>query len=286
MIKHVVITPIRDEESFLPSLFQSMIHQTVRPSNWVLVDDFSTDASVELIESEMEIHEWITLVRNHDSGPRRRGSRIASIFNLGIEHCGEDWEYVSKIDGDMILPNDYFENIFGEFEADRKLGIASGNCLISGTNKIEAVENDHTRGGLKTYRKECFSDIGGIFEVDGWDGLDNSIAQKKGWRTANFVEIIAQHKRKTGEHEGLLFGFLNAGKKSHIMGYRWSYLVAKSLLSMKRWPFILGGALILIGFIMAKICRVPQFQDKEVIRFIRLRQKERMMKSLIGGRIQ
>ena len=286
MIKHVVITPIRDEESFLPSLFQSMIRQTVRPSNWVLVDDFSTDASVELIESEMEKHEWITLVINHDSGPRKRGSRIASIFNLGIEHCGEDWEYVSKIDGDMVLPNDYFENIFGEFEADRKLGIASGNCLISGTKKIETVEKDHTRGGLKTYRKECFSDIGGIFEVDGWDGLDNSIAQKKGWRTANFVEIIAQHKRKTGEHEGLLFGFLNAGKKSHIMGYRWSYLVAKSLFSMKRWPFILGGALILIGFILAKICRVPQFQDKEVIRFIRLRQKERMMKSLIGGIFQ
>ena len=286
MIKHVVVTPIRDEESFLPSLFQSMIRQTVRPSIWVLVDDFSTDASVELIEREMEKHEWITLLRNHDSGPRKRGSRIASIFNLGKEHCGEDWEYISKIDGDMALPDDYFEKIFGEFEADRKLGIASGNCRVTGSKKIEAVEKDHTRGGLKTYRKECLSDIGGVFEVDGWDGLDNSIAQQRGWRTRNFLEIVAQHKRKTGEHEGLLVGFLNAGKKSHIMGYRWSYLVAKSLVSMKRWPYVIGGTLILSGFVLAKISRVPQFHDKEVIRFIRLRQKERIMKSIIGRGFQ
>ena len=59
-----------------------MIRQTVRPSIWVLVDDFSTDASVELIESEMEKHEWITLLRNHDSGPRKRGSRIAHLYSI------------------------------------------------------------------------------------------------------------------------------------------------------------------------------------------------------------
>ena len=77
-----------------------------------------------------------------------------------------------------------------------------------------------------------------------------------------FLRNCCSTQKKTGEHEGLLVGFLNAGKKSHIMGYRWSYLVAKSLVSMKRWPFVISGTMILIGFVFAKISRVPQFHDK------------------------
>ena len=113
----------------------------------------------------------------------------------------------------------------------RELGIGSGNCFLGGeSKKIEKVESDHTRGGLKTYRKECFSDIGGIREIDGWDGLDNNMAQYNGWKTRNFSGILAEHKRPTVKIDGAISNFLSAGKKSHIMCYTWTFLIARAWL--------------------------------------------------------
>ena len=40
---HVVVTPFRNEESCLPRSIEAMISQSILPSEWVLVDDFSTD---------------------------------------------------------------------------------------------------------------------------------------------------------------------------------------------------------------------------------------------------
>ena len=224
----------------------------------------------------MESRSWITLIRNQEKGHRERGARIAALFNKGVEACQVSWDFVSKIDGDMLLPPEYFENILSEFSCDEGLGIASGNCLIPGTKEVEQVEEAHTRGGLKTYRRECFEQIGGVVEIDGWDGIDNSIAQKNGWKTRNFPSILAEHRRPTGGYEGFLTRNFNSGKKSHIMGYKWSYLVAKSLHGMKKWPYFFGGIMIFIGFIWGKISGVQQFSDRDVILFIKKRQEDRI----------
>ena len=53
----------------------------------------------------------------------------------------------------------------------------------TGGGKTEKVSPDHTRGGLKTYRRQCLEEIGGIMELDGWDGIDNIMAQMSGWET-------------------------------------------------------------------------------------------------------
>ena len=67
--------------------------------------------------------------------------------------------------------------------------------------KIEKVAEGHTRGGLKTYRRACYDEIGGIREVDGWDGVDNLVAQMNGWETENFTEI-----KLPSENQGSYFG--------------------------------------------------------------------------------
>ena len=49
MVRHVVVTPFRNESEFLPKLIETMTRQTIIPSEWLLVDDRSTDGSVELM---------------------------------------------------------------------------------------------------------------------------------------------------------------------------------------------------------------------------------------------
>ena len=47
--KYVVISPVRDEEAYLTFTINSMIAQTVRPSEWVIVNDGSTDGTAAII---------------------------------------------------------------------------------------------------------------------------------------------------------------------------------------------------------------------------------------------
>ncbi len=50
---HVVVTPFRNEESCLPRSIEAMISQSILPTKWVLVDDFSTDGSKKIVEDAM-----------------------------------------------------------------------------------------------------------------------------------------------------------------------------------------------------------------------------------------
>ena len=89
----------------------------------------------------------------------------------------------------MVLPEDYFECIFAEFSDSEQLGITSGTCYLmeKGKKIQEKTSKDHTRGGLKTYRRECYDQIEGINETDGWDGIDNITAQMHGWETRSIL---------------------------------------------------------------------------------------------------
>ena len=281
MVRHIVVTPVRDEVAFLPSVIHSMATQTILPNEWIIVDDGSTDGSREVLDKASKRFEWIKVVDTDLGIERARGEKIARLVNLGLENASADWSFFSKIDADMILPDNYFEKIIEQFESDRELGIGSGNCFLGGdSKKIEKVESDHTRGGLKTYRGECFSDIGGIREIDGWDGLDNKLAQYNGWKTKNFSGILAEHKRATGEIDGAISNFLSAGKKSHIMCYTWTFLIAKSLASMLKRPIIIGGLCIIIGFIKAKITRTERIKDKDLVNFIRRQQRRKLLRRI------
>ena len=50
MTRYVIITPIRDEEKFIEATIASVQAQTVRPAEWVIVDDGSTDRTGEIID--------------------------------------------------------------------------------------------------------------------------------------------------------------------------------------------------------------------------------------------
>ena len=47
--KYVVISPVRDEAEFLPRVIRSMESQTIRPAEWVVVDDGSTDDTLAIL---------------------------------------------------------------------------------------------------------------------------------------------------------------------------------------------------------------------------------------------
>ena len=278
-ICHIVVTPSRNESSFLPELISSMVGQTITPTEWVIVDHNSNDISKEIIHEAMVQFDWIHYLHIGNEDPRRRGAQIARLFNSGHSEAEYRWDFCSKIDADMILPNDYFEKIFERFSENRRLGIASGSCFVldGGRKKSEFVSKDHTRGGLKTYKRSCFEEIEGIREVDGWDGIDNIMAQMNGWQTQNFPLIMAHHRRVTGSFYGLTRGCFESGQFAYSMRYFFPFMVARSIHRSLQKPILLGGIFMLAGYLFALFSRNPPVIDKQVVRFLRKKQQRRLL---------
>ena len=112
LYRHIVVTPLRNEVEFLPQLIDTITKQTITPLEWIIVDDCSTDSSVKLIEEARSRFEWIKLVRVEEESDRGRGEKIARLVNIGLKSSKIDWSFFSKIDSDILLPENYFEEIF------------------------------------------------------------------------------------------------------------------------------------------------------------------------------
>lgn len=96
---------------------------------------------------------------------RSGGSKVVRAFNAGYELIkNEDWDVIVKLDADLILPDNYFEKILEIFQNEQKVGLAGGVIYNKIGDKIiqEGKIDYHIRGAFKSYRKECFLDIGGF----------------------------------------------------------------------------------------------------------------------------
>ncbi len=277
-LEHVVVTPSRNETVFLPKLVESIANQSLIPSRWIIVSHNSEDESRNFLEQISEKFDWISVINVNDKNKRKRGAQIANLVNQGLVSSGHNWDFFSKIDADMVLPSDYFEQILSKFESSEKLGIASGTCytISRGRKRIEKVTTDHTRGGLKTYRRKCFDEIGGIREIDGWDGIDNIMAQMEGWETQSFSDLEALHQRITGSHSGIISGCFESGRFAHSMGYLPLFLIARSIHRMASKPLFIGGISMFMGYSYSVFTNQQRLTEPEVVSFLRKKQKNRL----------
>ena len=56
---------------------------------------------------------------------------------------------------------------------------------------------EHIRGPIKSYRKRCFNDMGGLRDCLGWDNIDILLAKKSGWQCLTIKNLWVKHLRPT-----------------------------------------------------------------------------------------
>ena len=49
-MRYVIISPVRDEEKYIERTIQSVMRQTIRPVEWVIVDDGSCDRTAAILD--------------------------------------------------------------------------------------------------------------------------------------------------------------------------------------------------------------------------------------------
>jgi biofilm PGA synthesis N-glycosyltransferase PgaC len=279
--KYIVITPVRDEEEHIESTIQSMVQQTIRPLEWIIVNDGSTDGTGKILDEAARTYSWIQAVHRGNRGFRKSGGGVVEAFNDGLRKVrSEDWEFVVKLDGDLAFEPDYFERCFEMFQQDPKLGVGGGViCYVDedGAKRIEATPAFHVRGATKIYSRPCWEAIGGFWPAPGWDTIDEVKANMLGWSTRSFPDLHLIHHRLTGSADGWLGGLVKNGRANYVSGYHPLFMLAKCTSHLADRPLVLGSLALLYGFVSGYVKGIPQVDDPLMIRYLRREQMNRLM---------
>ena len=205
--RYILISPVRNEEKHVARTLESVVAQTLKPIQWILVDDSSTDGTSAILAEYAKRTDWIRVVTRQRTGGAQLGSAEIRAFNFGITLIQDmDFDFVVKLDTDLELPPDYFEQLVARFHSDERLGIASGVYLEETQGRWAPVKMPayHASGASKMMRRSCFQDIRGFISSRGWDTVDEIRAGMSGWKTAHFEEVQFLHLKKEGSQDGAL----------------------------------------------------------------------------------
>lgn len=278
--KFVIITPVRDEEVYLRNTVDSVIEQTIRPAEYVLVNDGSSDRTGEIIDQYCREHSWIRAVHRTDRGYRKWGGGIIEAFYDGIKALScQNWDFISKLDGDLSFGSGYFESALLKFQENPKIGIGGGVLYYfkNGRKVLEDHPKFHVRGGVKIYRRRCWEDIGGLWVGPGSDTVDEVKANMLGWTTMSFFDLHLIHHRPTGASWGRWGGLVKDGRIDYVYGSHPTFLMAKALVRMVRQPYVIGSIALAYGYWAAFFQNCPRVDDPELIRYLRQQQIARLM---------
>lgn len=278
----LIISPVRNEAEYLQRTIDTVVAQTVRPTVWLIVDDGSTDDTPNIAAKAAAQHDWIRLHRRPDRGVRKVGGGVIEAFNDGLRQFNlGDFDYVCKLDGDLELAPRYFETLFEKFEADARLGTASGKCWLVTENGLQAERTNDafSLGAAKLYRRPCFEAIGGFVPEVMWDGIDCHRCRMLGWKAASFhdEELRIRHLRRMGSSfRSVYHGRLRWGYGQYFMGTHPLYAMAIAAYRMAERPWVIGGLLILAGYLRGYLLRLRRYEDLEFRRHLRRWQMARL----------
>jgi poly-beta-1,6-N-acetyl-D-glucosamine synthase len=287
MHRIVIVSPVRDEEATLERTLRCIEAQTLKPTRWVIVDDGSTDRTPELLAQAAQRMPFIRVVTRQNRGFRKVGGGVIDAFWDGLASVDVDYDFVSKMDVDLEFSPQYLEHIMGHFDADPTLAAASGKVYRPEGNGFveEFMIDEMVAGQFKLYRRHCFEKIGGFVREVMWDGIDFHRARMAGYRTASLhdPELRIIHLRLMGSSDKSVYrGRLRWGRGQWFMGSSLPYVVASGVLRAREKPYVVGGALIVAGYLMAAAERAPRYDDAAFRNSLRKWQYQRLLGVLQG----
>jgi len=272
-MKYLVIIPAYNEANYIEKTLISLEQQTVRPDLVLVVNDSSTDQTVDVVQPFTQKHPWIQLITKSSEAIHLPGSKVIQAFNYGLSSLSQtaDYDFIVKLDADLILPANYFESVEHEFKQKPQVGMVGGIALIE-TNGTWIIENltdkDHIRGAFKAYRKACFQQIGGLKPAMGWDTVDELLCRYYQWEIIVRQDLQVKHLKPTGAKYDK-----TARYKQGEAFYRLHYGFLITLIASLKLALRKNKPLLVVdyiqGYFKARATKEPYLVNEEQGKFIR-----------------
>lgn len=287
MVLHYGVSLIcRNEEDNIGDTIDSLFNQSIKPVKVIVVDDGSTDGTLEILEKKSI--QYPTLYYTSVDAPRLnfKGFNISwairkSIKTL-IEKC--DTPYILRMDSDVVLDNpDLVKTLLINMENNPRLGITGA---VSDKGRYMPR---HVTDAVRMYRKECLDQVTGSFSDEfypiahGHDSIMIFRARWLGWEIWP-TNVTYQDERpyRRGPKQWFALGMFR-----HLNGYPFSYVVLSTLFYFKETPYVIGSLIAfftyLVGFLFPLKQYEPEFrsfmkEDLNETVIIRLRKIRRIFK--------
>ena len=284
--RYVLISPCRNEASFMRQTLDSVVVQSLTPTKWVIVDDGSTDETPAILAEYAARYQWISIVTRADRGHRAVGPGVVDAFYSGYQTIDRaEYDFVCKLDLDLLLPPRYFELLIQRMNSDPRIATCSGKSYIHDKGHLvyERHGDDTSLGMTKFYRMDRFEAIGGFVREVMWDGIDCHLCRMHGWIACswNDPELRFVHLRPMGSSQQSIYtGRMRHGYGQYFMGTSFLYLAASALSRLNQEPYVLGSLAIMWGWIKSAAWRKPRYDNLKFRRFLRHYQ----MRALLVGK--
>ena len=259
-----VIIPAYNEEKNIEKCLNSLMAQTMKPDQVIVVDDGSTDATPAIV-SKYEVE----LVRLPKKG-RASIERVHLVLKAGSNFLN-DFDYIGILDADTILEPSYYEKLVKEFQKDEKLGIAGGE-LVNQTSGLILGLIPYVYGCNRLYSKECWLKIneGKVMKpVPSWDTYHNLFAHMLGFKAIRFDHVKSWALRPAGKGKAFIKGYC-----SYQLGYYWQVLLLRSLKNFS--PAMLAG------YLKAKILKEKQYPVAPYVKYLQAHRIRRTITSMLS----
>ena len=166
--KILVIMPVYNKERFLKNAIDSVLNQTYSNLHLVMVDDASTDSSIQIAEEYTHL-ENVTLLKNKEN----KGCYYTR--NHALHHFKDgDWEYFTIHDSDDTSLPERLEVMMKAFRNPHLLGLKSRYIRVNEKYEQEYLEgttipNIYDCEGQAIFSRQAF-EIFGFFDKTNFSG--------------------------------------------------------------------------------------------------------------------
>lgn len=281
-----LLTAARNEQATIEKTIVSVISQSTRPAQWLIISDTSTDHTDKIISSYAKDNRFIKHIILESGLPRGVSAKVNAL-RVGYDAIDIPFDFIGCIDADISFAGEYFSHLLGLLRNNPRLGLTGGEIweLIGTKFYPQPTSDSSVAGAVQFFRRECFEQIGGYRPISygGEDAAAEIMARYFGWETACCRGLKVFHHRRVsmGSHSMLSARF-RQGRMDYALGYNTIFELARCGYRLLERPYFLGSIFRVAGFVSSAFLRDQRALPNDVIQFLRDEQAHRLRAIFTG----